>query len=81
MATPLHLKVFGEGFGVGLCLFSSNKMAEKGDDALKILSFFYPNVEFAKVKTLPSVSKPTFQHIDYLPGDVLSDGPRRILYK
>ncbi|PCI78245.1 hypothetical protein COB21_01040 [Candidatus Aerophobetes bacterium] len=72
---------FGQGLGIGICLYSANKMAEKSDDALKILSFFYPNVEFSKVKSLPTVVKPRLQHIDYLPGDVLSDGPRRILHK
>lgn len=72
---------FGEGLGVGICLYSANKMAEKSDDALKILSFFYPNVEFAKIKALPGKKKPRLKRIDYLPGEDLSEGPRKILYK
>lgn len=72
---------FGEGLGVGICLYSADKMADKSDDALKILSFFYPNVEFVKIKSLPLAPRKTPGHVDYLPGNNLSEGPRKILHK
>jgi SpoIID/LytB domain protein len=34
---------FGKGLGVGLCLYSSAKMAQNGESAEKILAKFYPD--------------------------------------
>ncbi len=34
----------GEGDGVGLCLYEAQKMAERGDKANQILSYFFPGV-------------------------------------
>lgn len=33
---------FGKGHGVGLCLYSANALAQNGENAVKILSKFYP---------------------------------------
>ncbi len=45
-------KGYGEGCGVGLCLYSAKVLAEEGLDAQKILSTFYPNTKIEKWKTL-----------------------------
>jgi stage II sporulation protein D len=42
-------KGFGEGNGVGLCLFSANAMADKGDKAPKILASFFPETRLENV--------------------------------
>jgi len=42
-------KGFGQGHGVGLCLYSAEKMAQKGDSPAKILSYFFPD---SKVQNL-----------------------------
>lgn len=34
---------FGQGDGVGLCIFSANAMAKEGKTAKQILSYFFPN--------------------------------------
>jgi stage II sporulation protein D len=34
---------FGRGHGVGLCLYSASAMAQNGDNAMKILSKFFPD--------------------------------------
>ena len=49
--TELIFKGFGEGNGVGLCLFSANAMADKGDKAPKILASFFPETQ---LEILPS---------------------------
>ncbi len=36
---------YGEGHGVGLCLFSAQKMARDGSNAAEILAAFYPNAK------------------------------------
>lgn len=44
---------FGKGHGVGLCLYTSTLMAQRGDTAIKILSTFFPNtflVNLAEVR-------------------------------
>lgn len=43
-------KGFGEGSGVGLCLFSANAMADKGDKAPKILTSFFPETKLEKIR-------------------------------
>jgi stage II sporulation protein D len=37
---------FGEGHGVGLCLYSALQMAKEGNSAKKILRTFFPETEF-----------------------------------
>ncbi len=44
-------KGFGEGSGVGLCLFSASAMADKGDKAPKILAAFYPETKLENVSS------------------------------
>jgi stage II sporulation protein D len=43
---------FGEGPGVGLCLYSAKIMAEKGEKATEILQAFFPQTKMEKVKSL-----------------------------
>jgi stage II sporulation protein D len=39
----VNLVGYGEGHSVGICLYTAQKMATNGDDAAKILNFFFPN--------------------------------------
>jgi SpoIID/LytB domain protein len=50
-------KGFGEGTGVGLCLFSANAMADKGDKAPKILSAFYPDTQLENIRAFENKDK------------------------
>lgn len=43
---------YGEGLGVGLCLYSARIMAEHGDKAPKILSTFFPETELERKRQL-----------------------------
>lgn len=43
----------GEGNGVGLCLYSANQMAERGDEAPAILSEFFPRTTIEKMRCYP----------------------------
>lgn len=45
---------YGEGCGVGLCLFSAKEMAKRGDTAPEILSVFYPYTHVEQIRTLPA---------------------------
>jgi stage II sporulation protein D len=45
-------KGFGEGNGVGLCLFSANAMADKGQKAPKILASFFPETKLENIRSL-----------------------------
>lgn len=45
---------YGEGPGVGLCLYTSNLLAEKGEKAPKILTTFFPEAQIEKARNLPS---------------------------
>ncbi len=45
---------FGEGHGVGLCLFSATAMAEHGDNTKKILSTFFPESKLENIRTFSS---------------------------
>ena len=52
---------YGEGNGVGLCLYSATQMAERGDNAPQILSTFFPSTQIEKMRSYPTalVSYPT----------------------
>jgi len=43
---------YGEGPGVGLCLYSAKAQAEKGEKAPQILEAFFPKTKLEKVKSL-----------------------------
>jgi SpoIID/LytB domain protein len=43
---------YGEGPGVGLCIYSAKAMAEKGEKAPQILQAFFPQTQLEKVKVL-----------------------------
>ena len=43
---------YGEGLGVGLCLYTGHLLAEKGKTAPEILSVFFPGTEIHKVRGL-----------------------------
>lgn len=45
---------FGEGHGVGLCIYSANLMARRGDNTSKILAAFYPNTQLENIRTFNS---------------------------
>jgi stage II sporulation protein D len=49
-------KGFGEGNGVGLCLFSASAMADKGAKAPKILASFFPDTQ---LENIPSFDEQT----------------------
>jgi len=42
---------YGEGAGVGLCLYSARIMAEKGEKASTILSVFFPQTQIEKIRS------------------------------
>ncbi|QVL56711.1 MAG: SpoIID/LytB domain-containing protein [Simkaniaceae bacterium] len=44
---------YGQGNGVGLCLYSASQMAERGDEAPAILSMFFPNTSIEKMRAYP----------------------------
>lgn len=44
---------YGEGNGVGLCLYSACQLAERGDEAPAILSYFFPNTTIEKMRAYP----------------------------
>lgn len=44
---------YGKGHGVGLCLYSASAMARNGDNALKILSKFYPDTFLMNLNAIP----------------------------
>ncbi len=50
---------YGEGHGVGLCLYSAEIMAEQGEKAPKILSTFFPKTKLENMRTIASVTQPT----------------------
>lgn len=43
---------FGEGTGVGLCLFSASAMADKGEKAGKILNAFFPGTQLERKRSI-----------------------------
>lgn len=48
---------YGEGFGVGLCIYAANMMAKQGLDAKRILSEFYSQTTLEKHRSLVEKSK------------------------
>lgn len=44
---------YGKGHGVGLCLYSATAMAQNGDNALKILSKFFPETYLMNLNAMP----------------------------
>ncbi|MEM8727535.1 MAG: SpoIID/LytB domain-containing protein [Chlamydiota bacterium] len=44
---------YGQGNGVGLCLYSAGQMAERGDEAPAILSEFFPDITIEKMRSYP----------------------------
>jgi stage II sporulation protein D len=47
----LIFKGFGEGSGVGLCLFSASAMSDKGEKAPKILAAFFPETKLNIIRS------------------------------
>ncbi len=44
---------FGKGHGVGLCLYSAAALAQKGENAVKILSKFFPETYLYNLNAIP----------------------------
>ncbi|MBU6446075.1 MAG: hypothetical protein KGQ49_01595, partial [Verrucomicrobia bacterium] len=44
---------YGKGHGVGLCLYSANALAQNGENAVKILSKFYPETYLFNLDAVP----------------------------
>ena len=44
---------FGQGHGVGLCLYSASALAERGENAVKILSKFFPDTYLYNLNAIP----------------------------
>lgn len=44
---------YGKGLGVGMCLFTANEFAKKGEKAEKILSAFFPSAQSANLDETP----------------------------
>lgn len=54
-------KGYGEGSGVGLCLFSASAMADKGEKAPKILAAFYPETQLENIRAFESKSQDEYR--------------------
>jgi len=50
-------KGFGEGNGVGLCLFSANAMSDKGEKAPKILAAFFPEAKLGNIRSFEDMER------------------------
>ena len=48
---------FGKGHGVGLCLYSASALAQNGENAVKILSKFFPDTYLYNLNALPLIPK------------------------
>lgn len=48
---------YGKGHGVGLCLYSASAMAQNGENALRILSKFYPETFLYNLSALPALEE------------------------
>ena len=44
---------YGDGVGVGLCLYSAMQMAERGDTTPQILTAFFPQTQLEKMREYP----------------------------
>lgn len=51
---------YGKGHGVGLCLYSAGAMAQNGDNALKILSKFYPETYLMNLNAIPEMKQEAY---------------------
>lgn len=47
---------YGEGHGTGLCLYSSEQMARRGDSTEQILSDFFPHTSLTMMKSLTELA-------------------------
>lgn len=45
---------YGRGHGVGLCLYSASALSQKGENAVKILSKFFPDTYLLNLSALPT---------------------------
>ena len=52
-----HFKGFGKGHGVGLCLYSATSMAQNGENAVQILSKFFPQTYLVNLNGIPDHEK------------------------
>ncbi len=50
-------KGYGEGNGVGLCLYSANAMSDKGEKAPKILASFFPESKLANIRSFEDMER------------------------
>jgi stage II sporulation protein D len=50
----ITFKGFGKGHGVGICLYTASSMAQNGDNAIKILSRFFPNTYLWNITAAPA---------------------------
>ncbi len=46
---------FGKGHGAGLCLYSAAAMAQNGENAVKILSKFFPDTYLYNLNAIPEM--------------------------
>ena len=53
----VKFKGYGQGNGVGLCLYSATLMAKQGLDAKRILAEFFADTQLEKLRTLPDAEK------------------------
>lgn len=49
----ISFKGYGKGHGVGLCLYSASALAQNGENAVKILSKFFPETYLYNINALP----------------------------
>lgn len=49
----VHFTGYGKGHGVGLCLYSANALAQNGENAVKILSKFFPETYLYNLNAVP----------------------------
>jgi SpoIID/LytB domain protein len=43
---------YGEGLGLGLCIFSANEMASRSENSPRILKYFYPQTSLVKISQI-----------------------------
>lgn len=51
---------YGKGHGAGLCLYSANKLAESGQDAVKVLQKYFPGAEVVMMPTIQPSGKTVY---------------------
>ena len=52
---------FGEGHGIGLCLYSAEQMGSRGDSAEQILADFFPHTHLSQMKSLTEFQLQNFE--------------------